>query len=212
MKVSRFYFNMFPVNTYVLWDDISHECAIIDAGCYHAKEEETLARFIADNRLTVKYLLATHLHLDHCFGNAFVADTYGVELQASQAEAPVLQQMPEMCRAFGIPVRGKAQPIGKYLTEESVLHIGDEELKVIPVPGHSPGSLAFYAPQSGFVLSGDALFQSSIGRTDLPGGDFDQLITSLRTQLLTLPDETIVYPGHGPETEIGIERTENPFL
>ncbi len=212
MKVNRFQFNMLPVNTYVLWDEHSRECALVDVGCFYPKEEETLAQFIEKNGLTVKYLLATHLHFDHCFGNAFVADRYGVSLSASQADEFLLKQMPEQCMMFGIPFRGKIEPIGQYITEDTVFYLGDEELRVIPLPGHSPGGVAFYAPQSGFLLSGDSIFESSIGRTDLPGGDFDQLITSLRTRLLTLPDDTAIYPGHGDETTIGDERSGNPFL
>ncbi len=212
MRVNRFQFNMLPVNTYVLWDETSRECAIVDAGCYYPKEEERLAQFIEENGLTVKYLLATHLHFDHCFGNAFVADRYGVALSASQADEFLVQQMPGQCAMFGIPFRGKVQPIGQYITEDTLFYLGDEELRVIALPGHSPGGVAFYAPQSGFVISGDSLFEASIGRTDLPGGDFDQLIHSLRTRLLTLPDDTVVYPGHGPETTIDDERRGNPFL
>lgn len=212
MKINRFYFNMLPVNSYVLWDDESRECAIVDAGCYYPKEEETLARFIADNRLTVKYLLATHLHFDHCFGNAFVAQRYGVALSASQADEFLLQHMSQQCQAFGIPFKGEIEPIGHYITHGDTFTLGTEEIRAIAVPGHSPGSLAFYAPESGFVLSGDALFQLSIGRTDFPGGNHRQLIESIHKNLLTLPPETVVYPGHGPETEIGIERNENPFL
>ncbi len=212
MRLNRFQFNMLPVNTYVMWDETSRECAVVDAGCYHPKEEETLARFIEENRLTVKYLLATHLHFDHSFGNAFVADRYNVPLLASQADEFLLQRMPEQCQMFGIPLRGKVQSIGQYITEDTILYLGDEELRVIPLPGHSPGGVAFYAPQSGFLLSGDSLFERSIGRTDFMGGDFDTLITSLRTRLLPLPDDTVVYPGHGPETTIGDERRNNPYL
>ena len=116
------------------------------------------------------------------------------------------------CESFGIPFRGEIQPIGHYISDKDTFDLGHEKLKTIAIPGHSPGSMAFYAPDSGFVLSGDALFQMSIGRTDLPGGNHHQLVESIRTRLLTLPKETIVYPGHGPETEIGIEQIENPFL
>lgn len=212
MKVSRFHFNMLPVNTYILWDTDSRECAIVDAGCFYPKEEEALSKFIVDNRLTVKYLLATHLHFDHCFGNAFVAQKYEIGLSASKDDEFLLQNMSEQCRSFGIPFHGAVQPIGQYICDNDRFRLGNEELTAIAVPGHSPGSMAFYAPESGFVLSGDALFQMSIGRTDLPGGNYHQLIQSIQKKLLTLPDDTIVYAGHGPETEIGIERTENPFL
>lgn len=212
MRIARFQFNMLPVNTYVLWDTASRECAIVDAGCYYPKEEETLAEFIDDNKLTVKYSSATHLHFDHCFGNSFVAKKYGVMLCAAEADEFLLQNMIRQCESFGIPFRGEIQPIGHYISDKDTFDLGHEKLKTIAIPGHSPGSMAFYAPDSGFVLSGDALFQMSIGRTDLPGGNHHQLVESIRTRLLTLPKETIVYPGHGPETEIGIEQIENPFL
>lgn len=212
MKITRFHFNMLPVNCYVLWDPDSRECAVVDAGCYYPKEEETLAHFIDDNQLVVKYLLATHLHFDHCFGNAFVARQYGVKLMASQDDEFLLPYMPQQCQAFGIPFKGEIEPIGQYIGHGTTFTLGKEEMQAIAVPGHSPGSLAFYAPESGFVLSGDALFQMSIGRTDFPGGNHCQLIESIRKNLLTLPPETVVYPGHGPDTEIGLERTDNPFL
>lgn len=212
MQITRFYFNMLPVNTYVLWDTNSQECAIVDAGCYYPKEEEALSQFIAANNLTVKHLLATHLHFDHCFGNAFVARRYEIPLSASQADEPLLQHMSEQCQAFGIPFKGTIEPVGQYISHGDIFTLGQEEIRVLAVPGHSPGSVAFYAPESGFVLSGDALFQMSIGRTDFPGGNHRQLIESIHKNLLTLPPETVVYPGHGPETEIGIERNENPFL
>lgn len=212
MKITRFQFNMLPVNCYVLWDPDSRECAIVDAGCYYPKEEETLAHFIDDNQLVVKYLLATHLHFDHCFGNAFVARQYGVKLMASRDDEFLLPYMAQQSQIFGITFKGEIEPIGQYIGHGTTFTLGQEEMRAIAVPGHSPGSLAFYAPESGFVLSGDALFQMSIGRTDFPGGNHRQLIESIRKNLLTLPPETVVYPGHGPETEIGLERTDNPFL
>ena len=162
MRIARFQFNMLPVNTYVLWDTASRECAIVDAGCYYPKEEETLAEFIDDNKLTVKYSLATHLHFDHCFGNSFVAKKYGVILCAAEADEFLLQNMVRQCESFGIPFRGEIQPIGHYISDKDTFDLGHEKLKTIAIPGHSPGSMAFYAPDSGFVLSGDALFQMSI--------------------------------------------------
>ena len=145
MRIARFQFNMLPVNTYVLWDTASRECAIVDAGCYYPKEEETLAEFIDDNKLTVKYLLATHLHFDHCFGNSFVAKKYGVILYAAEADEFLLQNMVRQCESFGIPFRGEIQPIGHYISDKDTFDLGHEKLKAIAVPGHSPGSMAFYA-------------------------------------------------------------------
>ena len=135
MRIARFQFNMLPVNTYVLWDTASRECAIVDAGCYYPKEEETLAEFIDDNKLTVKYLLATHLHFDHCFGNSFVAKKYGVILYAAEADEFLLQNMVRQCESFGIPFRGEIQPIGHYISDKDTFDLGHEKLKAIAVPG-----------------------------------------------------------------------------
>ena len=159
-----------------------------------------------------KILLSCIRIFDHLFRVILSWQKIWSILCAAEADEFLLQNMVRQCESFGIPFRGEIQPIGHYISDKDTFDLGLEKLKAIAVPGHSPGSIAFYAPDSGFVLSGDALFQMSIGRTDLPGGNHHQLVESIRTRLLTLPKETIVYPGHGPETEIGIEQIENPFL
>lgn len=212
MKISRFSFNAFQELTYVLWDEESGECAIIDPGCYYSRERQVINNFITKNNLTVKYLLLTHLHLDHYFGAPYIAHKYNVPVSASQADEFLLQLMSRQAQMYGTPLPEEPIAVGNYLKGGDTLHLGNEPIHVLHVPGHSPGSLAYYLPQSGCVFCGDALFQGSIGRTDLPGGDFEQLLEAIRTQLFTLPAETVAYPGHGPETTIGEEIASNPFL
>lgn len=212
MEITRFTCNPFQELTYVLWDKKSLQCAIIDPGCLTDDEQERLSRFIADNRLSVKHLLLTHLHIDHYYGAPFVVRTYHVGVEANAAEKPLLDMMQQQAIAFGTPPPADILPITRYLADGDTLYIGDEPLQVIGAAGHSPGGIAFYAPESGFVCSGDSLFCGSIGRTDFIGGNYEQLIESLHKGICSLPPETVVYPGHGPETTIGDELRHNPFL
>ena len=212
MEITRFTFNPFQELTYVLWDKKSLQCAIIDPGCLTGDEQETLARFISDNRLSVKHLLLTHLHIDHYYGVPFVAHTYKVEVEANAAEKPLLDMMKQQAIAFDTPTPADIVPITKDLADGDTLYIGDEPLQVIDATGHSPGGIAFYAPESGFVCCGDALFCGSIGRTDFIGGNYERLIDSLHKGICSLPPDTVVYPGHGPETTIGDELQHNIFL
>ena len=212
MKISRLSFNAFQELTYVLWDEESKECAIIDPGCYYARERQVLENFIKNNELKVKYLLLTHIHLDHYFGAPFVARTYDVPVSACQADEYLLEMMTLQADMYGTPLPDQPIAIGNYLKAGDTLYLGNEPIVVLQVPGHSKGSLAYYLPQSGCVFCGDALFEGSIGRTDLPGGDFNELLSAIRNQLFTLPPETVVYPGHGGDTTIEIEMRSNPFL
>ena len=159
-------------------------------------------------------LLCTHLHFDHIIGNAFIRDTYGLLPEASQKDVEALPSLEEQMAGLGLPPSKAFEtvPVTKYLSEGDTVRFGQSELQVLATPGHSPGSLSFYTSQDGFVLSGDALFEGSIGRTDLWGGDLRTLITAIREKLLTLPDATVVYSGHGPATTVGIEKNENPYL
>ncbi|RYG41628.1 MAG: MBL fold metallo-hydrolase, partial [Chitinophagaceae bacterium] len=189
----------------------SGDCAIIDPGCYYDAEKDALAAFIKQNGLSPVLLANTHCHLDHVFGNKFVAETWKLPLHLH----PLEQQLLEMAAASGLMYN---LPFDNYSGELIFINPGeklklrDEELEIIFTPGHSPGSLSFYSATSGFVISGDALFAGSIGRTDLPGGDHEQLLESIKSQLLVLPDETVVHSGHGPATTVGRESRENPFL
>lgn len=212
MKITRFSFNAFQELTYVIWDDTTLECAIIDPGCYYRRERQVLENFIQKNDLKVKYLLITHIHLDHYFGAPFVARTYNVPVSASRADEPLLDMMPMQAEMYGTPLPDAPIEIGNYLQAGDTLYLGNEPINVLAVPGHSKGSLSYYLPESGCVFCGDALFHGSIGRTDLPGGDFAELLNAIRTQLFTLPGETVVYSGHSGETTIAQEIRSNPFL
>ncbi|MDR2859374.1 MAG: MBL fold metallo-hydrolase [Mediterranea sp.] len=211
MKIKIFEFNMFPVNTYVLWDD-TKEAAIIDCGCLYEKEKQTLKEYITSNKLTVKHLLNTHLHLDHIFGNTFVVQTFGVQPEACQADEFWLEESVKQSRMLGFNWHEAPAPIGKYLKDGDTVSFGNTLLEAIHVPGHSPGSLVYYCKAHNCMFAGDVLFRGTIGRTDLMGGNFDTLVEGIRTRLLTLPPDTTVYPGHGAQTTIQNETMENPFF
>lgn len=210
MKVAQFTFNAFQENTYVLYDD-SLECIILDPGCNNESERKELVKFIEDHQLKPVRLVNTHCHIDHVLGNKFVADKYGLKLEAHKGEIPVLEANDMVSNMYGIPYE-KSPAIGEYIEEDIDYAFGKTVLRTIFTPGHSPASLSFYESSSKVVIAGDALFQMSIGRTDLPGGDYDTLIASIKEKLLVLPEETIVYSGHGPATTIGNEKASNPFL
>ncbi len=209
--VAKFTFNPFQENTYVLYDD-SGACLIIDPGCYTAAEQQTLSRFIDSNNLRPERLVNTHCHIDHVFGNRYVADRYDLALEIHEGELPVLQAVPKIAQLYGIPLPDDSPEPGSFIKDGDTIRFGNSQLLTLYTPGHSPASISLYDEAAGFVVAGDVLFQSSIGRTDLPGGHFATLIDSIRSQLFTLPDKTTVYPGHGPDTTIGYEKKHNPFL
>mgnify|MGYP000586478575 FL=1 len=212
LNVKIFVFNPFMENTLVVYDDHTREAAIVDCGCLYDTERNELKKFIADNNLSVKYLLNTHLHLDHQFGNAWAAAEYGVLPLAHRNDEKLIDNLPSQAMLFGIPDSVDAQPLGGYIAEGDEIKIGGSNLKAIFVPGHSAGSLCFYSASDGILIAGDVLFAGSIGRTDLPGGDFDLLTNGIREKLFTLPLDTKVYPGHGPTTSIDREINSNPFF
>lgn len=211
MTIKRFQFNMFPVNCYVI-SDKTGEAAIIDAGCYYPAEEQQLKRYINDNNLNVKHLLNTHLHLDHIFGNAFLLRELRLKAKACKEDEFLLEKMPAMCRMFGFPPNAAPAELGGYIADGDKIQFGESTLEAIHVPGHSPGGMVFYNAENQCIFSGDVLFQGSIGRADLEGGNYDELLDSIATRLFTLPDETIVYPGHGEPTSIGQEKMNNPYF
>ncbi len=210
LQIHSFVFSPIQENTYVLYNE-QKECAIIDPGCYFDEEKETLKNFINDNGLKPLLLLNTHCHLDHVFGNKFIAETYGLSLHLHEREKQVLAFAPTSGLMYNMPFDNYA---GEFilLKEADKILLGTDELLVIEAPGHSPGHVCFYCAKQNFVIGGDVLFQRSIGRADLPGGNYDTLINSIRTKLFVLPDETIVYSGHGEPTTIGEEKKYNPFL
>lgn len=212
MKIKQIPNNPFQENTYVVWDEATMEAAIVDCGALFPQEEERIDVFVNDNNLKIKYILNTHLHLDHCFGNAWAAERYGVLPMAHEDDETLLARMGEQARMFGLPFEVRTEKLGGYLKDGDVLKLGDNEIKVIHTPGHSRGGLCFYIPAEGWLVSGDSLFEGSIGRTDLEGGSYATLIKSITERLLILPEETVVYPGHGAYTTIGEEKKSNPFL
>ena len=212
MKIKQIQNNPFQENTYVVWDETTMEAAIIDCGALFPQEEERIDAFVSDNNLKVKYILNTHLHLDHCFGNAWAAERYGILPMAHKDDETLLARMGEQARMFGLPFEVRTEKLGGYLKDGDVLTLGEHEIKVIHTPGHSRGGLCFYIPSAGWLVSGDSLFEGSIGRTDLEGGSYATLIKSITERLMTLAEETVVYPGHGPYTTIGDEKKCNPFL
>ncbi len=210
LKIKQFLFNPIQENTYVLYNE-EGDCAIVDPGCYFDHERKELADFIAAHKLTPKYLLNTHCHLDHVFGNKFVAETYGLALHLHRGEKLMLEMAPLSAQQWGLPFESYEGEL-LFLEEGSRIRLGSDELEVLLTPGHSPASISFYCAAQRLLLSGDVLFQMSIGRSDLPGGDHDTLLASIRNKLFVLPDDVQVYPGHGANTSIGYEKTHNPFL
>lgn len=208
--LKQFTFSPVQENTYVLSNE-SLECCIIDPGCYSHQERKQLKDYIQDHGLVPKYLLNTHCHLDHIFGNRFIQQTYGLRLHLHAKEEQVLAMGPTFGESWGLPFENYDGEF-IFLTEKDVIELGHDKLSILETPGHSPGSISFYCKEQGFIVSGDVLFDGSIGRTDLPGGDFDTLIRSIKMKLWPLPDDVIVYSGHGPSTTIGKEKRTNPFL
>ena len=176
------------------------------------EEEEALTGFITRNGLTVTHIINTHLHIDHAIGDRFASETFGAPVLAHPDDSFLGERLQEQARQFGIAGRIDNMSEIRPLRDGEKIEIGNGELTVIHVPGHSPGGVALYDKEGGYVISGDSLFSGSIGRTDLPGGDMRQLIGAVRSRLLTLPPDTVVYPGHGPATTIARERASNPFL
>lgn len=202
--------NPYQENTYILFDD-SGECAIIDPGMYTSGEQNAVVNFIRDNNLKPVLLLNTHCHIDHVLGNKFVFDQYGLKPQFHEGEMIVLEAAPISSQRTGL--RYELSPLpDTFLPENGTISFGNTTLDLIFAPGHSPAHLCFYSKADGIVVGGDVLFRGSIGRTDLPGGNHNQLLTNIQEKLFTLPEETVVYPGHGPETTIGFEKATNPFF
>ncbi|MCS7076942.1 MAG: MBL fold metallo-hydrolase [Bacteroidia bacterium] len=211
MNVHSFTFNLFSENTYILTDNHSKQCVIIDPGCSNYYEQNILMDFIQNQQLKPVLLLNTHCHIDHVFGNQWVKDTFNIPFYAHQKEIDNLHKLPMYAPMFGIPPFHSPFP-DKYIDEKDTITFSKTTLTILFTPGHSVGSICFYHADSHQIISGDVLFNGSIGRYDLPGGNFYTLIESIKTKLLTLPNQTTVYSGHGPATTIGHERYNNPFL
>ncbi len=212
MKYLSFTFNPIQENTYLFWDETTLEAAIIDAGSWNRQEEQLLEGSIAAHGLKMKYSLQTHAHFDHTFGLPFIYRTYGLKPVFHVCEAETYRQMPDMAAQFGLNIGGGMPPIGQLLNDGDELHLGGTTIRLIHTPGHTPGSASYYIPNAQLLLSGDTLFQGSIGRTDLPGGDFEAEMDSIQNKLFRLSDDTTVLCGHGPSTTIGWEKQHNHIL
>jgi glyoxylase-like metal-dependent hydrolase (beta-lactamase superfamily II) len=210
MEIFKLVFSPIQVNTYVLADQ-SGDCAIIDCGCYDRNEFSMLVDLIESKNLQPVLLLNTHCHLDHIFGNRFVHEKYKLKPWSNELEEPNRKNAVNHALLFGLSMDTPPEPAG-FITDQQEIVFGETTLLALFVPGHTAGSIAFYSKSDGCVFTGDALFAGSIGRTDLPGGNFDTLLKSIRNKLLTLPGQTIVYSGHGPETTIEREINTNQYL
>lgn len=210
IKVKALVFNPFQENTYLLSDE-TNECIIMDAGCYTDQEFDLLVNYLQKNGLKPVKLVNTHCHVDHVLGIRKLIEKYNIPFEAHPDEDQIISEAVTHGRVFGFNVVQPPFPT-KYLREGDEVKFGNSSLKVLEAPGHSPGSIALYSPESNFVVTGDVLFKGSIGRTDLTGGDYDQLISNIYKKLLSLDHSTVVYPGHGPATTIGEEIMTNPFL
>jgi hydroxyacylglutathione hydrolase len=211
LTIKKFVFSPFSENTYIVWDEETGEAAVIDPGCVDPFEESEIETFISSKELKIKYLINTHCHIDHIFGCKFIKEKYSAVYYAPEKDMPLIQHADKQAATFGMDIDTPPDP-DKFLDENEVLEIGKWKMNLLFTPGHTPGEYCLYFPEAGFCITGDVLFQNSIGRTDLWEGDYDTLIDSINKKLLVLPDETILYPGHGESTKIGIEKTSNPFL
>ncbi|HNP49612.1 MAG TPA: MBL fold metallo-hydrolase [Bacteroidia bacterium] len=210
ITIRSFTFNPFEENMYVLYDE-TKEAVIIDPGCYSENEKSELAEFILKENLIPVKLINTHAHLDHMLGNNFVASKYKLKLHMHKDDLDLLRSAPVYGQMWGIKPEPSPDP-EFFLQEGDLVNFGNSSLLVLFTPGHCPGSLSFYSAKDQFAIVGDVLFYGSIGRTDLPGGNLEILLKSIREKLFVLPDQTIIYPGHGPHTTIGFEKKHNPFL
>ena len=210
LKIKSFTFNPYQENTYLIFDD-SKEAVIIDPGNYEAYENESISKFIDENKLQLKKIILTHCHIDHCLGNKYLNEKYGAELLIPFDERDLYKNVENIATLFGFPNYSHLD-VNKYLKEKDKIEFGNIKLDVLFLPGHSPGHLAFNYKKENICFSGDVLFYNSIGRTDLPGGDYDTLINSIKNKLFLLNPDTIIYSGHGPKTILKNEMKNNPFL
>ena len=210
ITIQGFTFNPFSENTYILFDE-TKECVIIDPGCSNKAEQEEMTEFIKEEGLKPVKLLNTHCHIDHVFGNSFIAKKYNLGLEIHEEDLQTLHSLPQVSHLYGLNAEESVEP-ANFLKEGDQIKFGTSTLDIVFTPGHSPGSICFIGREDKFVIGGDVLFHGSIGRTDLPGGDHETLLTSIREKLFTLDDDFAVFSGHGEPTDIGFEKKNNPFL
>lgn len=212
LKVKQFAFSLFGVNTYLVIDEATKDAIVIDPAMADPAEQKEFDDYVRESKAKITQIVNTHLHLDHCFGENYVKDKYGVPVAASIDDAPLGESMALQYSKFGLKGNNGNVHIDVPLKDGDIIHIGDSELKVLATPGHTPGGLCLYSPNGKIIFSGDTLFQGSVGRTDLAGGNHNQLIKSIREKLFTLPNDVTVLPGHGPHTTIGWEKSHNPYV
>ncbi|MDA9312594.1 MBL fold metallo-hydrolase [Vicingaceae bacterium] len=210
IRIKKFTFNPFQENSYVLIND-KNECIVVDPGCFNANEESELSNYIEVEGLTPIYLINTHFHIDHVLGNSFVAEKYNLPVTAFNSEIDMLAMAERSAELYGIPYKSSPKPT-HFLVEDDTIDFGSSQLKILFVPGHSPDHIVLVCDAEDFMIGGDVLFKGSIGRTDLPGGNHDDLIDNIERKIFTLKDSIRVYSGHGPETTVGIEKNTNPFF
>jgi glyoxylase-like metal-dependent hydrolase (beta-lactamase superfamily II) len=210
IQIHVFTFNPFQENTYVLSDE-TNQCVIIDPGCYSDDEKNELADFISAKNLVPVMLLLTHAHIDHVLGNNFLCEKYNLKIGMNAIETDLLKSAELYGGMWGIKAEPSPAP-EIFLAEGDSVHFGNSTLEIIFAPGHSPGSVCFYSSEQRFAISGDVLFYGSIGRTDLPGGDYETLIRSIHEKVFPLGDDVKIYPGHGPSTTLAHEKKLNPFV
>ena len=211
MNIKSFTFNPFQENTYIVYDE-TKECLIIDPGCYTEAERKELKAFIEEKELTPVKLINTHCHIDHVLGNKFTSEQWDLELYMHKEDLPVLEKAGEISKMYELEgYEGSPYP-KHFLAQGDTLTFGESSFEILFTPGHAPGHICLYSKENNLLIAGDVIFQRSIGRTDLPGGDHSTLINSIITQLFPLPNETQVFCGHGPSTNLGYEKEHNPFL
>ena len=211
MNIKIFTFNQFFENTFII-SDSTNECIIIDHGCYDKNEKQILQDYILSNNLVPTKLINTHCHIDHILGNNFVSKTWDLELEIHHKDIDLLKNSKNIADLYGFVDYENSPITNKFLVEGDIIEFGKSKLEVLFTPGHAPGHISLYSKNENFIISGDVLFNNSIGRTDLPGGNYSTLIDTIKSKILCLDDSTVVYCGHGPSTTVGKERINNPFL
>jgi glyoxylase-like metal-dependent hydrolase (beta-lactamase superfamily II) len=209
-KIKRFVFNDFQANAYILYDD-SYEAVIIDGAANSHTELKELHDFITENHLIPKYIMNTHGHLDHICGNFYLESHYRIPILMNYEDNFLIDSALKLADSFGYAIEQPPKP-DKNIKDHDIIKFGDTKIQIIALPGHSPGGVGFYCPDDGFIITGDSIFFESIGRTDLPGGNYDKLMDSIITRIFMLPPDTIIYPGHGPDTTVHDEKKYNPFF
>ena len=212
LTIKKFVFNPFDENTYLLIDSATHEAAVVDPGMFTEKDLRVFDEYVRAHNITITQVINTHMHVDHCFGDNYVHEKYGSKIAAHTDDDFFAAAMEQQAARFGMVRHMRPVTIDRPLADGDTIRIGQSALQVLHVPGHSPGGIALYDKEDGWVISGDSLFRNSIGRTDFEGGNRMQLVNAIHSKLLSLPDDTVVLPGHGPASTIGREKVENPYL